>query len=146
MILEEKIMVNKELFAALRALVKEKGIDMDVLCEGIQRALVTAVKRDFNNKDIVFIFKDINNLDQRRMIQIFQNIGFSQEIPVKLIAFLNLLDSPHRIQSDMSCFIDFRHASFTDLFKKFICIINYICHFLSPIDPNRTLPLFVLLQ
>lgn len=47
-------MVNKELFAALRALVKEKGIDMDVLCEGIQRALVTAVKRDFNNKDIVF--------------------------------------------------------------------------------------------
>lgn len=47
-------MVNKELFSALRALVKEKGIDMDVLCEGIQRALVTAVKRDFNNKDIVF--------------------------------------------------------------------------------------------
>lgn len=47
-------MVNKELFAALKALVKEKGIDMDVLCEGIQRALVTAVKRDFNNKDIVF--------------------------------------------------------------------------------------------
>ena len=54
MILEEIQMVNKELFAALRMLVKEKGIDMDVLCEGIQRALVTAVKRDFNNKDIVF--------------------------------------------------------------------------------------------
>lgn len=47
-------MVNKDLFAALKMLNKEKGIDMDVLCEGIQRALITAVKRDYNNKDIVF--------------------------------------------------------------------------------------------
>lgn len=47
-------MVNKELFAALKMLQKEKGIAMEVLCEGIQRALVTAVKRDYNNKDIVF--------------------------------------------------------------------------------------------
>ena len=47
-------MVNKELFMALRLLEKEKGISMDVLCEGIQKALVTAVKRDYNNKDIVF--------------------------------------------------------------------------------------------
>ena len=47
-------MVNKELFMALEMLEKEKGIPMDVLCEGIQKALVTAVKRDYNNKDIVF--------------------------------------------------------------------------------------------
>lgn len=47
-------MVNKELFAALKMLQKEKGISMEVLCDGIQRALVTAVKRDYNNKDIVF--------------------------------------------------------------------------------------------
>ncbi len=47
-------MKNKELFAALRAIQKEKDLSMEVLCEGIQRALVTAVKRDYNNKDIVF--------------------------------------------------------------------------------------------
>ena len=47
-------MVNKELFAALKALEKVKGISMDTLCESIQKALVTAVKRDYNNKDIVF--------------------------------------------------------------------------------------------
>lgn len=47
-------MKNKELFAALKMLQKEKGLSMEVLCEGIQRALVTAVKRDYNNKDIVF--------------------------------------------------------------------------------------------
>ena len=39
---------------ALKMLEKEKGIPMETLCEGIQKALVTAVKRDYNNKDIVF--------------------------------------------------------------------------------------------
>lgn len=47
-------MVNKDLFSALKMLEKEKGIPMDILCEGIQKALVTAIKRDYNNKDIVF--------------------------------------------------------------------------------------------
>ena len=47
-------MDNKELFAALKALEKVKGIPMDTLCESIQKALVTAIKRDYNNKDIVF--------------------------------------------------------------------------------------------
>ena len=47
-------MVNREFFAALRELEKVKGIPMDTLCENIQKALVTAVKRDYNNKDIVF--------------------------------------------------------------------------------------------
>ncbi|MBQ7548554.1 MAG: transcription termination/antitermination protein NusA [Clostridia bacterium] len=47
-------MVNKELFAALRMLEREKGIPLDTLCEGIQKALITAVKREYNNKDIVF--------------------------------------------------------------------------------------------
>lgn len=47
-------MDNKELFEALKLISKEKKIDLSVLCESIQRAIVTAVKRDFNNKDIVF--------------------------------------------------------------------------------------------
>jgi len=46
--------MNADFFEALRLLVKEKGITMEALCEGIQRAIVTAVKRDYNNKDIVF--------------------------------------------------------------------------------------------
>lgn len=47
-------MVNKELFMAMKMLEKEKGIPLETLCEGIQKALVTAIKRDYNNKDIVF--------------------------------------------------------------------------------------------
>ena len=46
--------MNREFFEALKLLSKEKRIQMDALCEGIQKAIVTAVKRDFNNKDIVF--------------------------------------------------------------------------------------------
>lgn len=43
-----------DLFDALKMLVTEKGIPMEALCEGIEKAIVTAVKRDYNNKDIVF--------------------------------------------------------------------------------------------
>ena len=46
--------MNSEFFVALRLLSKEKHIQLEALCEGIQKAIVTAVKRDFNNKDIVF--------------------------------------------------------------------------------------------
>lgn len=65
-------MVNKELFAALRMLQKEKGISMDVLCEGIQRALVTAVKRDYNNKDIVFC--ELNLEDETMRVFVRKNV------------------------------------------------------------------------
>ncbi len=47
-------MNNSEFFEAVRLLSKEKKIAEDGLLEGIQRAIVTAVKRDYNNKDIVF--------------------------------------------------------------------------------------------
>ncbi len=65
-------MVNKELFAALKMLQKEKGISMDVLCEGIQRALVTAVKRDYNNKDIVFC--ELNPEDETMRVFVRKNV------------------------------------------------------------------------
>ena len=45
---------SKEFFEAVRYLAKEKKIPEDLLFEGIQRAIVTAVKRDYNNRDIVF--------------------------------------------------------------------------------------------
>ena len=47
-------MVNPEFFEALRLLGKEKGIQMDALYDGIQRAIVTAVRGEYNNKDVVF--------------------------------------------------------------------------------------------
>lgn len=47
-------MNNSEFFEAVRLLSKEKKIAEEGLLEGIQRAIVTAVKRDYNNKDIVF--------------------------------------------------------------------------------------------
>ena len=46
-------MNNSEFFEAVRLLGKEKRINEEMLLEGIQRAIVTAVKRDYNNKDIV---------------------------------------------------------------------------------------------
>ncbi len=47
-------MNNSEFFEAVRLLSKEKRLEEAGLLEGIQRALVTAIKRDYNNKDIVF--------------------------------------------------------------------------------------------
>ncbi|MBQ9849712.1 MAG: transcription termination/antitermination protein NusA [Clostridia bacterium] len=47
-------MNNSEFFEAVRLLGKEKNIQQSALLESIQRAIVTAVKRDYNNKDIVF--------------------------------------------------------------------------------------------
>ncbi len=58
-------MNQNELFEALRLLVKEKNIPMDALCEGIQRAIVTALKRDYNNKDIVFCTIDPEKKEMR---------------------------------------------------------------------------------
>lgn len=45
---------------------------MDVLCEGIQRALVTAVKRDYNNKDIVFC--ELNPEDETMRVFVRKNV------------------------------------------------------------------------
>lgn len=65
-------MDNQELFAALKMLSKEKRIQMDALCDGIQKAIVTAVKRDYNNKDIVFC--DIDPEQQSIRIYVRKNV------------------------------------------------------------------------
>ncbi len=62
-------MKNKEFFEALKLLAKEKNIDMEVLCDGIQKAIVTAVKRDYNNKDIVFCEIDSDKSDMRVFVR-----------------------------------------------------------------------------
>lgn len=69
-------MVNKELFMALDMLEKEKGIPMNVLCEGIQKALVTAVKHDYNNKDIVFCELD----PEKKTMRVFVRKNVVSEI------------------------------------------------------------------
>ncbi len=65
-------MVNKELFMAIKMLEKEKGIPMETLCEGIQKALITAVKRDYNNKDIVFC--ELNPEDETMRVFVRKNV------------------------------------------------------------------------
>jgi len=57
--------MNKEFFEAIKLLEKEKGIPAQYLCEGIQRAIVTAVKRDYNNKDVVFCDIDMEKKDMK---------------------------------------------------------------------------------
>ncbi len=69
-------MVNNEFFEALRLLEKEKGISMETLCEGIKRALITSVKRDYNNKDIVFCDLD----PEARTMRIFVRKNVVEEI------------------------------------------------------------------
>ena len=61
--------MSSELLVALDELEKEKGIPMETLCEGIQRALVTAVKRDYNNKDIVFCEINADKKDLRVFVR-----------------------------------------------------------------------------
>ncbi|MBQ2974055.1 MAG: transcription termination/antitermination protein NusA [Clostridia bacterium] len=62
-------MNNSEFFEAVRLLSKEKKIGEEGLLEGIQRAIVTAVKRDYNNKDIVFCEIDRENAKIRVFVR-----------------------------------------------------------------------------
>jgi len=47
-------MMNPELFEAMRILGKEKGIQLEAIYDGIQRAIVTAMRGNYGNKDVVF--------------------------------------------------------------------------------------------
>ena len=69
-------MNNSEFFEAVRLLGKEKNIQEDALLEGIQRAIVTAVKRDYNNKDIVFCEID----KDEKLIRVFVRKNVVSEI------------------------------------------------------------------
>lgn len=69
-------MNNSEFFEAVRLLGKEKRINEEMLLEGIQRAIVTAVKRDYNNKDIVFCEID----SDKKSIRVFVRKNVVSEI------------------------------------------------------------------
>lgn len=65
-------MNNSEFFEAVRLLSKEKNVSESALLEGIQRAIVTAVKRDYNNKDIVFC--EIDEQDKKIRVFVRKNV------------------------------------------------------------------------
>lgn len=64
--------MSNEFFSALKMLANEKGITMDALISGIERAIVTAVKRDFGNKDIVHC--QINSEDETMRVFVSKNV------------------------------------------------------------------------
>ena len=45
---------NKEFFEAVKLLSKDTGVTVDAMCESIQNVLIGALKKEYNNKDIVF--------------------------------------------------------------------------------------------
>ena len=45
--------MNKEFFEAVKALEKEKGVPAEYLYEKIKAAIVVAVKKDYNGKDVI---------------------------------------------------------------------------------------------
>lgn len=47
-------MVNEEFFQAVAMLEKERGVPAEYLYEKIQNAIVVAIRRDYNGKDVVF--------------------------------------------------------------------------------------------
>lgn len=63
---------TKELFEALRLLEGEKGIPQDVLAARITNAIVTAVKKDFGGRDVIFCNIDFEkekfNLFARKLV------------------------------------------------------------------------------
>ncbi|MBO5411393.1 MAG: transcription termination/antitermination protein NusA [Clostridia bacterium] len=69
-------MNSSEFFEAVRLLGKEKNIQEEALLEGIQRAIVTAVKRDYNNKDVVFCEID----SEKKKIRVFVRQNVVSEI------------------------------------------------------------------
>ncbi|MBS7361648.1 MAG: transcription termination/antitermination protein NusA, partial [Oscillospiraceae bacterium] len=47
-------MDNKEFFEAVKLLSKDTGVSVDAMCQSIQSVMVGALKKEYNNKDIVF--------------------------------------------------------------------------------------------
>ena len=62
-------MGNNEFFEAVRLLGKEKKISEELLLDSIQKALVASIKRDFNNKDIVFCEINADKKDLRVFVR-----------------------------------------------------------------------------
>lgn len=69
-------MNNKEFFEAVKLLGAEKSVSQEALLDGIQKAIVTAIKSDYANKDIVFC--EINT--EKGKIKVFVRKNVVEEV------------------------------------------------------------------
>ncbi len=63
---------SKEFFAALMQMEEEKGINAEYLAEKIENAIVTAVKKEYGGRDIVFC--EINLEKQKMRVYVRKNV------------------------------------------------------------------------
>ncbi len=63
---------DKEFFLALKMMEEEKGISVEYLAEKIQNAIVTAVKKEYGGREIVFC--DINIEKQKMKVYVRKNV------------------------------------------------------------------------
>ncbi len=63
---------NKEFFEALKLMEEEKGISAEYLAEKIQNAIVTAVKKEYGGREIVFC--DIDLEKQKMKVYVRKNV------------------------------------------------------------------------
>jgi N utilization substance protein A len=70
--------MNKEFFAALEALEKEKGIPQDYMLEKVEAALVAALKKEYGNNTCVRVAidrdkEDIHVYQQKTVVEVVEN-------------------------------------------------------------------------
>lgn len=68
--------MNKEFFEAVAMMEKEKGIQADYLYEKISEAIIKAVRKDYNNKDVVTCSIDPEKYEMR----VFLRLNIVEEI------------------------------------------------------------------
>ncbi len=68
--------MNKEFFKAVALMEEEKGIQADYLYDKIGEAIVKAVRKDYNNKDVVFC--DIN--PEKYVMRVYLKLNVVDEI------------------------------------------------------------------
>ena len=63
------IKMNKEFFEAVQMLEKEKGIPAEYLYEKIQNAIIVALRKDYNGKDVVSCEIDPENYEMNVFVR-----------------------------------------------------------------------------
>lgn len=71
---------NREFFEALKQMETEKGISAEYLAEKIQTAIITAVKKEYGGKDVVFC--DIDLEKQKMNVYVRKNVVEEVEDPL----------------------------------------------------------------
>ena len=72
--------MNKEFFEAVRELEKEKGIPAEYLYDKIQAAIVVAVKKDYNGKDVISC--EIHPETEEMKVYLHKTVSKPWKIPI----------------------------------------------------------------